>query len=91
MNSGLGVRDIHRKGVQRWPKGVAGSLQPSSQSGALRVGGAQGTRESARDENFLSHELIARDLFNEGFSSGHGATEQWVQFLTNGSDQKLEA
>lgn len=40
-------------------------------------------------KNFISHDLIARDVFNEGFSSGQGPTEAWVGQLTNSADQRL--
>lgn len=38
---------------------------------------------------FLSHELIARGLFNKGFTSGTGVFDGWAEQLTNGSDGKL--
>ena len=40
-------------------------------------------------KTFLSHELIAKEIFNDGFSSGQGGSEAWLQHLTNSSDLKL--
>lgn len=38
---------------------------------------------------WISHEILARDLFNRGFSSGVGVMESWNEQLTNGSDDEL--
>lgn len=38
---------------------------------------------------WISHEILARDLFNRGFSSGLGVMESWSEQLTNGSDDEL--
>ena len=38
---------------------------------------------------FVTHDLIWKGAFNEGFTSGQGATEAWVQELTNGAGQDL--
>lgn len=41
---------------------------------------------------FMTHDCIARNLFNEGFSSGQsGALTAWAVDLTNGADLKLVA
>ena len=38
---------------------------------------------------FLSHELIARGLFNRSFTSGVGACEAWVSQMTNGEESEI--
>lgn len=38
---------------------------------------------------FLTHDLIVRCIFNDGFSSGVGPCEPWAQELTNGEDNFL--
>ena len=40
--------------------------------------------------NFITHDLICKGVFNDGFSSGQGQTEAWAQQLTNGLDHELE-
>ena len=41
---------------------------------------------------FLTHDCIARNLFNEGYSSGQsGALTAWAVDLTNGADLRLVA
>ncbi|CAK9000672.1 unnamed protein product [Durusdinium trenchii] len=39
--------------------------------------------------SFITHDLIAKGTFNDGFTSGQGATEPWTQELTNGLDHRL--
>ena len=39
--------------------------------------------------SFITHDLIWKGAFNDGWSSGHGSTEAWVQELTNGADRTL--
>lgn len=39
--------------------------------------------------NFITHELIVKGAFNDGFSSGQAGLEPWQQELTNGQDMLL--
>lgn len=39
---------------------------------------------------WLSHEILAKNLFNRGFSSGTGCWDAWNEQLTNGSDDALD-
>ncbi|CAK9045232.1 unnamed protein product [Durusdinium trenchii] len=39
--------------------------------------------------SYLGHEIVAKGLFNTGYSSSSGATEQWVSVCTNLDDCKL--
>lgn len=41
--------------------------------------------------SYLGHEIVAKGLFNTGYSSSSGATEQWVSVCTNLDDCKLVA
>ena len=38
---------------------------------------------------FITHDLIHKGAFNEGFTSGQGSTEAWAQEFTNGHGQQL--
>ena len=40
-------------------------------------------------KNFISHDLIAREIFNNGHSSAHGQCEPWLDTLTNSGDLVL--
>lgn len=40
---------------------------------------------------WISHEILARDLFNRGFSSGVGPLESWNDACTNGADDQLDS
>ena len=42
-------------------------------------------------KNFITHDLISRDLFSDGFTSGQGDKEAWGDVLTNASGQQLVA
>lgn len=42
-------------------------------------------------KNWLSHDVVAKGLFNEGFSSASGTAEAWQEACTNGSDLELVA
>ncbi len=35
---------------------------------------------------FMTHEVLARDVLNSGFTSAHGPTEQWKEVCRNGQD-----
>ena len=39
--------------------------------------------------NWISHELLSKELFNRGFSSGQGTFDAWAEQCTNGSDDEL--
>ena len=39
--------------------------------------------------NFITHDLIVKGAFNDGFSSGQACLEAWQQELTNGQDMLL--
>lgn len=39
---------------------------------------------------WLSHELLSRDLFNQGFSSGTGCYDAWSEQLTNSATDELD-
>lgn len=41
--------------------------------------------------NFITHEAIAKGVFNEGFSSGQGVAESWSGVFVNGDDDRVEA
>ena len=41
--------------------------------------------------SFLTHEAIARRVFNTGFSSAVSTNEAWDHVLTNSDDQELVA
>ncbi|CAL1136878.1 unnamed protein product [Cladocopium goreaui] len=38
---------------------------------------------------WISHDVLARDVFNCGFSSGHGIFESWAEHCTNAADDRL--
>ena len=49
-------------------------------------------REDVRSRGmnkWISHEVISRDVFNRGFSSGVGIFESWSEPCTNAADDEL--
>lgn len=42
-------------------------------------------------KNWLSHDIVAKGLFNEGFSSATGTADAWQEACTNGNDLELVA
>ena len=54
----------------------------------------QWLREAVRPRGmrrWMSHDLISKNLFNKGFTSGTGLYGAWSEQLTNGKDDVVES
>ena len=73
--------------IGRSEAGAVSALQSKIHADVTRMLKAAVAMRGMR--TFITHDLIHKGAFNEGFTSGQGPTEAWAQEFTNGHGQQL--